>query len=248
MILGIDVGNTNIVLGGIQDGTLVFSKRTETKTENISRLMSEISDHIFEGAILSSVVPAINNNIIIAVRETFRIDPIIVTPKMKMNICLPEKVHKEIGADIIVGLVAAASEYKVPLAVVDMGTASTIFALDKNSTLAGGTIHPGMVIEYNALSTKTAQLPEIETVEIPEHILGQNTNECIKSGVAYGHAGMIDAIISGMEKEMHTPLTVIATGGLGRYIAPICTHQIIYDEALLIKGLDYLYKANKKAD
>lgn len=244
MILGIDVGNTNIVFGGINEGKLIFSERAATEKASVAMLLSHVSDKSFDGVILSSVVPSINSCITDTVHEIFGIDPVIVGPEMKMNIHLPEKVKKEIGADIIVGLVAAAAEYTAPLAVVDMGTASTIFALDKDLWLKGGIIHPGMVIEYNALSSETEQLPEITSVEVPDHILGQNTDECIKSGVAYGHAGMIDAILTGMEREMGTTLTVIATGGLGRLMAPICSHEIIYDEALLIKGLDYLYKMN----
>lgn len=244
MILGIDVGNTNIVVGGIQDGQLIFSERTGTSAENVPVLLSGLSGRVFDGAILSSVVPSLNGIISENVRKIFGTDIITVSPKMNMNITLPGHVHAEIGADIIVGLVAAADEYDAPLAVIDMGTATTIFTLDKNRVLAGGTIHPGIVIEFNALSTRTAQLPEIIQVEIPERVLGQNTDQCIKSGVVYGHAGMVDAILSGMEKEMQTSLTVIATGGLGRFVAPICSHKIIYDEALLIKGLDYLYRMN----
>lgn len=244
MILGIDVGNTNIVVGGIQDRKLVFSERAETSAENVPVLLSGLSAGTFDGAILSSVVPALNGTICENVKKLFGTDVIIVNPKMNMNITLPEHVHAEIGSDIIVGLVAAADEYDAPLAVIDMGTATTIFALDKNKVLTGGAIHPGIVIELNALSTRTAQLPEIMQVEIPEKFLGQNTDQCIKSGVVYGHAGMVDAILSGMEKEMQTSLTVIATGGLGRFVAPICSHKVIYDESLLIKGLDYLYRNN----
>ena len=244
MILGIDVGNTNIVIGGISDGRLVFSERISTSAENVPVIFSKISDRTFDGAILSSVVPSINSTITENVKKQFAADVIIVNPKMNMNISIPERVHAEIGSDIIVGLAAAADEYDAPLAVIDMGTATTIFALDENKVLTGGIIHPGIVIEFNALSTKTAQLPEIVEIEIPEKVLGQNTAQCIKSGVVYGHAGMIDNILSEMEKEMKTPLTVIATGGLGRFVTPICSHKIIYDEALLIKGLDYLYKLN----
>ncbi|MBQ0146132.1 MAG: type III pantothenate kinase [Lachnospiraceae bacterium] len=244
MILGIDIGNTNIVIGGINNAELVFSERAGTDEKNIRELFSRISGRAFEGAILSSVVPSINLPVIHAVRNTLGVEPIVVSPDMTMNIHIPKKVRKEIGSDIIVGLAAAANEYPLPLAVVDMGTASTVFALDKQSRITGGAIHPGIVIEFNALSRKTAQLPEIQDIEIPERVLGQDTDSCIKSGVIYGHAGMVDAILSGMEKEMNTSLTVIATGGLGRFVAPICSHKIIYDEALLIKGLDFLYKIN----
>lgn len=244
MILGIDVGNTNIVIGGIQDGNLVFSERDKTEVGNIEKLLGKTDDRCFDGAILSSVVPWINDSISQCVKKTFGLDTILVSPKMKMNITLPEHVHKEIGADIIVGLCAAAAEYKAPLAVIDMGTATTIFALDENHVLAGGTIHPGIGIEFDALSTKTSLLPRISTVRLPEKVLGQNTNECIVNGVVYGHSGMVDSILDHMEKEIGSELTAIATGGLGRFVVPVCRHKLVYDESLLIKGLDLLYKMN----
>ena len=244
MILGIDAGNTNIVIGGIQDGELLFSERKQTEVGNIEKLLNTVKDRTFEGAILSSVVPWINDSIIRCVRKTFGLETILVSAQIKMNISLPEHVKKEIGADIIVGLCAAATEYETPLAVVDMGTASTVFLLDKDLVLAGGTIHPGSGIELNALSSKTSLLPRISAVEIPERVLGQNTNECILSGVVYGHAGMIDSILDHMEEEIGSEINAVATGGLGRYVTPVCRHKLIYDESLLIKGLDLLYKMN----
>lgn len=244
MILGIDVGNTNIVIGGIQDGELLFSERKQTEVGNIEKLLNTVKDRTFEGAILSSVVPWINDSIVRCVRKTFGLETILVSAQIKMNISLPEHVKKEIGADIIVGLCAAATEYETPLAVVDMGTASTVFLLDKDLVLAGGTIHPGIGIELNALSSKTSLLPRISAVEIPERVLGQNTNECILSGVVYGHAGMIDSILDHMEEEIGSEINAVATGGLGRYVTPVCRHKLIYDESLLIKGLDLLYKMN----
>ena len=244
MILGIDAGNTNIVIGGIQDGELLFSERKQTEVGNIEKLLNTVKDRTFEGAILSSVVPWINDSIIRCVRKAFGLETILVSAQIKMNISLPEHVKKEIGADIIVGLCAAATEYETPLAVVDMGTASTVFLLDKDFVLAGGTIHPGIGIELNALSSKTSLLPRISTVEIPERVLGQNTNECILSGVVYGHAGMIDSILDHMEEEIGSEINAVATGGLGRYVTPVCRHKLIYDESLLIKGLDLLYKMN----
>lgn len=247
MILGIDVGNTNIVIVGIDNGMITFSERCKTDFENISELFQRVSDKSFEGSILSSVVPSINNQIIQTVRKDFGIDPVVVDATLNMNIYLPEKVRKEIGADIIAGLVAAYDKYAGPLAVVDMGTATTIFALNNKGELVGGIIHPGIEIELNALSTKTAQLPQISKIEIPERILGQDTSECIRSGVFYGHAGLIDSFIYNFEKEMDTHLTVILTGGLGRYITKFFNHEVIYDEALLEKGLEYLYEHNKKS-
>ena len=121
---------------------------------------------------------------------------------------------------------------------------STVFLLDKDLVLAGGTIHPGIGIELNALSSKTSLLPRISSVRIPEKVLGQNTNECILSGVVFGHAGMIDSILDHMEEEIGSEINAIATGGLGRFVTPVCRHKLVYDESLLIKGLDLLYKMN----
>ena len=244
MILGIDVGNTNIVIGGIQDGELIFSERDKTEVGNIEKLLNTVKDKSFEGAILSSVVPWINDSIVSCVRKTFGLETVLVNPGLKMNISIPEGVKKEIGADIIVGLCAAAAEHDAPLAVIDMGTATTVFLLDQELVIAGGTIHPGIGIELNALSSKTSLLPRISSVRIPEKVLGQNTNECILSGVVYGHAGMIDSILDHMEEEIGSEIKAIATGGLGRFVIPVCRHKLVYDESLLIKGLDLLYKMN----
>lgn len=235
MILAIDVGNTNTVIG---------DKRCKTNMIEIRSLLSSMRGDSYEGAILSSVVPALNSQICHTVFLQFGIDTIVVNPKMEMNIDIPEKYHEELGADIIVGCVGAAEEYPCPLAVIDMGTASTIFVLDKNRTFVGGTIHTGIGLELSALTEKTAQLPKT-SFEAPDRVIGQNTEECMRAGVLYGHAGMIDGILDHIEEELGSKVTAVATGGLGGYIVPLCRHEIIYDYDLLIKGLKILYEKNR---
>ena len=235
MILAIDVGNTNTVIG---------EKRCKTNMIEIRSLLASMRGEDYEGAILSSVVPALNKHICNTVFLQFGIDTIVVDPKMNMNITIPEKYHEELGADIIVGCVGAAAEYPCPLAVIDMGTASTIFVLDKDNVFLGGTIHTGIALELNALTEKTAQLPKT-SFEAPDKVIGQNTEECMRAGVLYGHAGMIDGILDHIEKELDCSVTAVATGGLGGYIVPLCRHEIKYDYDLLIKGLNLLYEKNR---
>jgi len=264
MILAIDVGNTNTGIGAFEAGNekfkLVFSLRTRTNVLKIRQLLESINNGTdvgqkahelmkesgstkFEGAIISSTVPSVVSEIQKMIGLFYGFTALVVNPKMKMNINIPEEFHADLGADIIVGLEAASTEYKCPLAVVDMGTASTIFVLDENKTFIGGAIHPGVGIELKALCTNTALLPKID-FQIPNHAIGRNTEECIQSGVFYGHAGMVDNILEQMEKELGTHLNAVATGGLGRYIAPLSHRHIEYEDDLLFRGMAILYNKN----
>ncbi len=293
MLLAIDVGNTNTVIGGIEsiaavspenttslpDKTdthtkgswassetaaalsadagahfrLAFSARTRTNVLKIRQLLKDIntgtaseipsSDLHFTGAIISSVVPSIVPELLKVVFLFYGLNAMVVDPKMNMNIRIPERYHAELGPDIIAGLVAAGAQYEAPFAVIDMGTASTIFAVDSSRNFIGGTIHPGIGIELKSLCTNTAMLPRID-FRVPTCVIGKNTDECIQSGVFYGHAGMIDTILDHMEEELGYKLNAIATGGLGRFIAPLCRRHIEYDEDLLLKGLYILYVFN----
>jgi hypothetical protein len=255
MILAIDMGNSNIVIGGIDDKNTYFLERVTTRTEktdleyaiNIKTILEihNIDINDIEGAILSSVVPPLNQIIINAVKKITNLDCILVDSSMETGLKLCMDNPGTIGSDLIVDSVAAMNEYPLPLAVIDMGTATTIFVVNKNKEYIGGIIHPGLKISLESLSLRTAKLPHIN-LEMPKNIIAKNTIDSMRSGIVYGHAGIMDTCIERMEAELGEELTVIATGGLATFVTPLCKHKIIVDENLLLKGLLILYKKNKK--
>ena len=197
-----------------------------------------------EGAILSSVVPPLNSVILTAVEKVTGIRPLLVGSGMKtgMNILMDNP--KSVGSDQIVDAVAASHEHPLPLIVIDMGTATTMCVVDKHRNYIGGIILPGLKVSLDSLSSKTAQLPYI-SLEVPDRVIGKNTIDCMRAGIIFGNVDMIDGIIDRMERELGQPATVVATGGLSRFITPMCRHKIICDDALLLKGLLILYQKNK---
>ena len=254
MILAIDMGNTNTVIGGIDEKKTYFIERvttdqSRTATEyavsfkNILEMCGiDVTD--IEGAILSSVVPPLNSVILTAVEKVTGIRPLLVGSGMKtgMNILMDNP--KSVGIDQIVDAVAASHEHPLPLIVIDMGTATTMCVVDKHRNYIGGIILPGLKVSLDSLSSKTAQLPYI-SLEVPDRVIGKNTIDCMRAGIIFGNVDMIDGIIDRMERELGQPATVVATGGLSRFITPMCRHKIICDDALLLKGLLILYQKNK---
>ena len=256
MILAIDMGNTNIVLGGIDEHKTYFVERITTnssKTDleyavNVKDILEIYNIHPgqIEGAILSSVVPPLNSTILQAVEKILGKRPLLVGSGMKTGLNIIMDNPKTTGSDMIVDAVAALKEYPAPLIIIDMGTATTMSVIDPAGNYIGGVILPGLKISLDTLSSRTAQLPQI-SLETPGKIIGKNTIDCMRSGIMYGTAAMIDGIIDRMEDELGQKTTVIATGGLSRFVMPLCRHDIIIDNALLLKGLFILYRKNKKA-
>ena len=253
MILAIDMGNTNTVIGGIDEANTYFIERvttdhSRTDTEyavsfkNILE-MHRINPKQSEGAILSSVVPPLNATILSAVEKVTGLKPLLVGSGMKtgMNILMDNP--KTVGSDMIVDAVAASHEHPLPLVVIDMGTATTLSVVDQKGNYIGGVILPGLKVSLDSLSGKTAQLPYI-SLAVPEKTIGKNTIDCMRAGIIFGNVDMIDGILDRMAAELGNVPTVVATGGLARFITPLCRHRIIYDDALLLKGLLILYRKN----
>ncbi len=254
MILAIDMGNTNIVIGGIDDQRKYFLERKTTnrfKTDleyaiNVKNILEiyGVSTADIEGAIISSVVPPLNATLISAVEKICGKTPMLVGSGMKTGINIIMDNPKSVGADRIVNAVAAVQEHKPPLIIIDMGTATTLCAIDQNGAYVGGAILPGLRVSLDALSAKTAQLPAI-SLDIPHHVIGKNTIDSMRSGIMYGNAAMLDGLIDRMSEELGGKPTVLATGGLSQFVAPLCRHKIICDDTLLLKGLLILYEKNK---
>ena len=255
MILAIDMGNTNTVIGGIDETKTYFIERVttdqgRTDTEyavsfkNILE-MHQIDIASIEGAILSSVVPPVNSTILNAVEKVTGIRPLLVGSGMKtgMNIIMDNP--KTVGSDQIVDAVAASHEHPLPLVVIDMGTATTLCTVDKKGNYIGGVILPGLKVSLNSLSSKTAQLPYI-SLEVPSHVIGKNTIDCMRSGIVYGTAGMLDGVIDRIREQFSgRTLSVVATGGNAPVIVKYCRNKIVYDKYLLMDGLWAIYQKNK---
>ena len=255
MILAIDIGNTNIVLGGLVRGEILFEARIATdliKTSDqycvdLKNMLDlyDIPKSQIEGCIISSVVPPVLNSIKTAIRKLTGKQPLIVGPGIKTGLNIRMDNPAEVGSDLIVAAVAATAQYGAPLLLVDMGTATTITAVDENGSFVGGCICPGVKISMEALTGRTAQLPGI-SLEEPKVAIGKNTRDCMRSGIMFGAAGQIDGLLDRMEAELKAPAKIVITGGISKFILPLCKHKMIYERNLMLKGLDLLYHRNVK--
>ena len=255
MILTIDIGNSNIVLGGVEDEAIVFEARlrtdaTKTSDEYCVDLKSlldvyKVQVETIEGAIIASVVPQVLNSLQTAVKKLTGKQSLVVGPGLKTGLNIKIENPAQTGADLVVGSVAALREHKPPMIVVDMGTATTMVVLDQTGALIGGCICPGVKISMDALTERTALLPGLQ-LDQPKQAIGRNTIECMRSGIMMGNACMLDGMVQRMEEELGCKTTVVATGGIAKFIVPMCRTPVIYDKDLLIKGLAVLYKENKR--
>ena len=255
MILTVDIGNSNIVIGGVQDDVIVFEARlrtdaTKTSDEYCVDLKSlldvyRVDVDTVDGAIIGSVVPQVLNSLQTAIKKLTGKQSLVVGPGLKTGLNIKIENPAQTGADLVVGSVAALREHKPPMIVVDMGTATTMVVLDETGALVGGCIAPGVKISMDALTDRTALLPGMQ-LDQPKRAIGKNTIECMRSGIMLGSACMIDGMIERMEEELGYKTTVIATGGIAKFVIPMCKKEIIYDKDLLVKGLAALYKDNKR--
>ncbi len=254
MILTIDMGNTNIVVGGIDEEKTYFVERMTTdhaKTDMEYALcirgildLHRVDRGKIDGAILSSVVPPLNSTVVSAVKKICGFAPMLVGSGMKTGLNILMDNPKTVGSDLIVDAVAASQEFPCPVIIIDMGTATTVSVVDGNKNYIGGVILPGPKVSLDSLSGKTAQLPYI-SLDTPGRIIGKNTIDCMRSGIMYGTAAMIDGIIDRMEEELKGPASLVATGGLAGFFTPLCRHSITYVDDLLLKGLLILYRKNQ---
>ncbi len=254
MVLAVDIGNTQIVLGCIDNGEVVFIERISTnhiatRLEYASMMktafeMYETDYTKLEGAIISSVVPTVTNNVKQAIEKIAKIDVLVVEPGIKTGISIKIDNPAQLGSDLLVSAVAGVAKYKTPLIIIDMGTATTVSVINKNKEYIGGSILPGVVISHDALVNRTSKLQSIALGK-PKKVIGTNTTDCIQSGLMYGNAGALDGLIEHINEEMGEECTVVATGGLAQVVVPLCKSKIILDDALLLKGLMILYNKNK---
>ncbi len=257
MILTIDVGNTNTTFGCFDEGgALVFESRISTdiyrmqdqyavSLADILRLY-DIDRESVSGAVLSSVVPPVTAQIKPAVEKICKCRVMTVGPGLKTGLNIKIDEPASLGADIAAVAVGAKEYYALPAIVVDLGTATKVLAVDKTGAFIGGIIAPGLKISAEALSAKTAALPLIGVSGEPlKRVIGTNTIDCMRSGLLYGHAFMLDGMIESFEKEIGEKCTVVATGGFSTVIEPLCKTDFILDENLILKGLLAIYRKNE---
>ena len=253
MILAVDVGNTNIVLGFLEGERLVNECRLSTAVNDSAEVYAIKLNSIFEickikpeeieGSALSSVVPPLNRTISKAIMLITGKKPIVIGPGIKTGLHIKTNNPAELGADMVVGAVASIAKYPCPQIIFDLGTATTASVIDRDGCFIGCSILCGVKTALTALASGTAQLPQIEIVA-PKSPIGTNTIDCMRSGTVYGTAAMIDGLVKRFEKELGEKATVIITGGLGGVISKYCETDVIVDKNLLIDGLRMIYEKN----
>lgn len=254
MIIAIDIGNTNIVIGCLEKDDILFSARfstdrTKTEDEYTIMLMNlfqihGISPSLVEGGIISSVVPDLKQVLQLAVKMVTGKTALIVSLALDIGLKIEMDNPSALGADLVVNAVAAIDKYPKPIVVFDMGTATTLSVIDEHGTYIGGMIMPGLRLGVDALAARTSQLPRI-SLDAPEKLIGKNTINSLKAGAIYGHAGMLDGLIDRVAEDLGKMPTVIATGGLISDVVPYCKRKLIFDKNLMLWGLKILYERNK---
>ena len=256
MLLAVDIGNTNIVFGCVneKDEVVLFERistnHNATAAEYAVLIRTILEMNSFDvsdidDAIMSSVVPSVTNTVKEAIRKLFNVDVMVAGPGVKTGLNILIDNPAQLGSDQAVDAVAAINEYSVPLIIIDMGTATTLSVVDSKKNYRGGLILTGMKVAADALTARTAQLPKVN-FEVPPHVIGTNTIDCLKSGILYSNASALDGIIDRIEEELGEKCTAVATGGLSELVVPLCKRKIILDNNLLIKGLAIIYRKNKK--
>ena len=255
MILTIEIGNSTITLGGVEGDEVRFECRINTdrvKTSDTYCIDLKTLFEIYgidmasiEGVIISSVVPQVLNSVRTAIRKLLNTEPLVVGPGLKTGLDIRLENPGQMGAGLVAADVAALSEHKPPLIVIDMGTATTMAVLDPNGAHLGGCVCPGVKISLEALTGNTSLLPGIQ-LDSPKQALGRNTADAMRSGIMFGTASMLDGMIDRFRAETGWDFTIVATGGLAKRIVPLCHNEIVYDRHLIIKGLARLYRDNAR--
>ena len=255
MILAVDIGNSNIVIGCFEGDDVFFIERLSTNQQCTDleyviafKSILELNDigvDAIEGCIMSSVVPSVTEIVKSALERLTHARVMTVGPGIKTGLRIMLDNPVQLGSDRVADAVAAVNLYEAPLIIIDMGTATTVSVIDKDKNYLGGMIIPGLRVSLDSLTMRTSQLPKIG-IEPPKRVIGANTVECMKSGIIYYSAAGIDGVIERIEDTLQSKCTVVSTGGLADKIIPYCKREIIIDEQLLLKGLMIIYKKNKK--
>ncbi|MDR1891535.1 MAG: type III pantothenate kinase [Oscillospiraceae bacterium] len=257
MLLAIDIGNSNIILGafGGERGTPpLFVARISTRAGStadecavtLSGVLSlyRFAPIAFDGALISSVVPGLDSAWLDAVSRVCGIPAVLLGPGVKTGLNIKIDNPAQLGADLVAGAVAASELFPLPAAVIDLGTATKISALDENGAFLGCVISAGVELSLRALASGTAQLPLVH-LKAPARVIGTNTANSMKAGLITGTAAMLDGLVGRMEEELGLKMTAIATGGLAKPVISSCKREIIHCENLVLEGLRIIYYRNR---
>lgn len=251
MLLGIDVGNTNIVIALIDKDNVIKSFRYDTAKQKTTEYHKEhilefVGNQKIDGTIISSVVPEINDCLEQVCFDITGVMPIFVNARLRTGLDIKYDNPDKLGADLITAAVGAVCKYGSPAVIIDIGTATTFSVINEKNEYLGGMIAPGPAVSMKALASKASQLPEIE-LEATDKIIGTNTIDCLKIGTLTAHAAMIDGMLDRIQNHLDTAdLNIISTGGISEEITSLCNHKIICDKNLIFIGLNEIYKLNNK--
>lgn len=257
MLLAVDVGNTQTVIGVFDRDRLeqhwrISSQGDRTPDETALIFQGLLGQaglsftRQISGVVISSVVPRMTQSLREMTERYFRFPPVVVEPGTRTGLSILVDNPKEVGADRVVNAVAAGAMYGGPCMVVDFGTATTVDAVGPNGEYLGGAIAPGVEISLNALVAHGAQLRRVEFTP-PRSVVGKSTDEAIRSGVIFGFAGQVDAIVDRMREELGAETPVIVTGGLAPVIAPQMRNKTKHEPWLTLLGLRIVYDRNAEA-
>jgi type III pantothenate kinase len=254
MLLAIDIGNTNVVLGVFDKEKLVENWRVGTNTQITPDEYAMIFKDLFgfaglefhqiKGVIISTVVPPLLPVMVEMSRKYFKIEPLVVTHETKTGITIKYDNPKEVGADRIVNAAAAYKRYGGPLIIVDFGTATTFCAVSKNGEYLGGAICPGVKISAEALFQRASKLPRVELVK-PTKVIGSDTVSAMQAGIIFGYAGLVDGIVERMKRELAADARVVATGGLAELVSQETKTIQEVKPHLTLEGLCLLFELNR---
>ena len=254
MLLTLDLGNTNLTIGVFNGEELACECRLKTDrsrtgdqyaVELLSILkLHDVDPKAIHGAILSSVVPGLDAVLCTAVQRIIGVEPLMVGPGIKTGMNIRIDNPAQLGADLLVGAVAAVHKYGTPCIVWDLGTATTVSAIDASGAFRGGAIMPGVATSLDSLVSNASLLQRVH-IKAPEHAIGTNTSDSMRSGAVLGTASMMEGMCDRIEQELGVKATVVVTGGLGREIAAACRRETVYDDCLLLDGLRLIYEKNR---
>ena len=254
MLLVIDVGNTNTVIGLYRGAVLAHHFRISTRrgrtSDEYGTLMVQLLERVdvaisaLEGCVLASVVPPVNRALQEAIATYFHLEALVVGPGVKTGMRILTDVPAEVGADRVVNAVAAWERHQMGCIVVDFGTATTFDAVNERGEYLGGAIAPGIDISMDALFSMAAKLPRVELRD-PGAVVGKNTVTALQSGLFFGYVGLVDGIVSRMKEELGFETKVVATGGLAHLFAQVTSSIEEVDDHLTLDGLRRLWAIHK---
>lgn len=254
MLLCTDVGNTNIKFALYDKEKLLMKLRFSTNQSKTADdyavdlytifQINNVDAEKISGSIISSVVPAVTDPLKNAINTVTGIESLVVGPGIKTGLDIKLDNPSTVGSDIVCICVALKELYPCPVIVVGLGTATTILYMNENKAYCGGAILPGIQVSLDALTNKCALLPSVN-FSSPKKTIGTNTVDCMRSGIVYGNAAMIDGMIERYEKEVKQKCTLVATGGFASVIIKYCKKDIAVNEELVLEGLKIIYEKNK---